>query len=150
MSNWNYRIIRKALGDTASYEIHEVYYNDKNGIESWTEEAVMPSGETSDELRNDIFYFLSAFKHPVLEISQRDGKEMLCEYGEEDEEDEMFKLNSMHYFEVMDRAFVAASHFEEFVWAHPAVQKDEQLKEPAKKIIDAMNELYQVAGRALT
>ncbi|OHD71510.1 MAG: hypothetical protein A2W19_16005 [Spirochaetes bacterium RBG_16_49_21] len=140
MSYWDYRVIRKTQNDAVSYEIHEVYYNDKDEIESWTEEPVSPMGETCNELRNDIFYFMSAFRHPVLNMVQEDKKERL-----EECEDEQ-TVNPGHYFEVMDRASVVLAHFDEFIVSHPVVRKNDHLKESAQKIIEALYGFYNEAA----
>lgn len=79
MSHWNYRIIWKyhKESDASTYQIHEVYYDDKNMIEGWTQSPVEPMGESLEELRNDIAHFLKAFEKPVLTESIQNGKEVL-------------------------------------------------------------------------
>jgi hypothetical protein len=78
MTFWNYRVIRKnhRKTDSCSYHIHEVYYDDKNNIESWIRSPVEPMGETLAELRGDIHFFLKAFHKPVLIETNRDGKDV--------------------------------------------------------------------------
>ena len=70
MSHWNYRVIRNRHTETDSvtYQVHEVYYREDGGIEGWTQEPVAPLGETAEELREDIRYFLHAFRCPILEV----------------------------------------------------------------------------------
>jgi hypothetical protein len=140
MSYWNYRVIRKSRDDAVSYEIHEVYCNEKDEIEGWTEEPMLPTGETCAELRNDVFYFMSAFKYPVLNAVQEGGKERLMEWDDEQ------PVNPGHYFEVMDRASVVMAHFDDFVASHPVVRKDKHLKEAAQKIIKALYGFYNEAA----
>ncbi len=141
MSYWDYRVIRKTQNDAVSYEIYEVYYNDKDEIENWTEEPVSPMGETCNELRNDIFYFMSAFRHPVLNMVKEGKKERL-----EECEDEQ-TVNPGHCFEVMDRASVVLAHFDDFVASHPVVRKNNHLKESAQEIVDVLYGFYnEVAG----
>jgi len=53
--------------DTVSFQVHEVYYTDAGGIERWTENPVAPSAESPAELREDIRWFLQAFRRPILE-----------------------------------------------------------------------------------
>ena len=103
MSSWNYRVIRKPTPDTDSvvYQIHEVYYREDGTIEGWTAEPVTPLGESVEELREDIRYFLQAFRRPVLEEKTASGTELLLE----DSHDTL--INEGHYFEFMDRAAVA-------------------------------------------
>ena len=76
MSYWKYRVIRKhhKESDTNTYQIHEVYYKEDGAIEGWTESAVEPLGETPDELREDIRFFMKAFQKPILEEQVKDKK----------------------------------------------------------------------------
>ncbi len=103
MSHWNYRVVRKASSDpdSVSFQIHEVYYSDAGGIEGWTEHPVAPGGESPTELREDIRWFLQAFRRPVLEACLVDGREQLVADGSDR------PINEGHYFESMDRACVA-------------------------------------------
>lgn len=106
MSHWNYRVVRKPWPDTdsVSYELHEVYYTDEGAIESWTADPVAPRGESSAELREDVRWFLQAFRRPILEARSVEG----CEVLVEDEYDH--PINEGHYFELMDRASVALDY----------------------------------------
>jgi hypothetical protein len=139
---WNYRIIKKifADNDSAQYEIHEVYY-EGNSISGWTENSVKPSGASVAELREDIRYFLQAFKRPVLEEKIIDGKEVLIK------DDDYLEINDGHYFEFMDRAFVASEYIHQFLGSHPLIRKEENLKHFYEKAALALAELYQEAGR---
>ncbi len=76
---WNHRIIKKKNNQTTTYEIHEVYYDDSGAVEGWTKDAVSPFGESLDELKADLKYFLHSFKSPILELVLKDGKEILTE-----------------------------------------------------------------------
>jgi hypothetical protein len=139
---WNYRIIKKTFADNDSsqYEIHEVYYEGKS-ISGWTENSVKPSAESVAELREDIRYFLQAFKHPVLEEKIIDGKELLVE------NDDHSEINDGHYFEFMDRASVSLDYIYQFLGSHPLIRKEENLKHFYEKAASALAELYQEAGR---
>lgn len=65
---WSYRVLRTSdEAGEAVYRIHEVYYGDDGSIDGWTVEPVQPLGESLSELREDIRYFLAAFRKPVLE-----------------------------------------------------------------------------------
>lgn len=79
MSYWNHRVIRKSHDDfeELSYQIHEVYYEDDGSIMAWTESAMQPLGETPEELREDIRFFLKAFQKPILEEQEVEGKPTL-------------------------------------------------------------------------
>ena len=65
-----YRAVRKhhTEVDSVTYHVHEVFYQEDGSIESWTQEPVTPMGETAEELREDIRYFLHAFRCPILEV----------------------------------------------------------------------------------
>lgn len=55
-------------------------------------------------------------------------------------------LNEGHYFELMDRASVFASIFEDHVAAHPVVEADECLGELVERARELHGEIYQRAG----
>ncbi|MDE2999426.1 MAG: hypothetical protein OXU79_10170 [Gemmatimonadota bacterium] len=116
---WNYRVIRKhhADTDTSTYHIHEVYYGEEREIERWTEDPVEPLGETAAELREDIRYFLQAFRLPILEEKATDDGPTLAP------DDSDFAINDGHYFELLDRASVAVDYVDQFVGSHPLVTK---------------------------
>ena len=69
---WNNRIIHhhdpKGPGHFCDwYEIHEVFYNDNDKVESWTEDGVGPFGNTLEELRSSYDMMVEAFDLPMLE-----------------------------------------------------------------------------------
>ena len=138
---WNYRIIRTVQNNTFHYSIHEVYYNKNGKIEAWTEEPVLPFGESEDELREDINHFLQAFKLPILEKGRINGKERLKEIKEDQ------ALNRGHYFEFLDRTFVAMEYIHQFLGCHPVLRKEKKLRELYQQIANFLAELYQEAGR---
>ena len=140
MSYWNYRIIRRMRDEVITFGVHEVYYSDDSEIEFWTEEPVLPSGESAGELREDVFHFMSAFKYPVLHAGLVEGKEKLSV------DNESCTVNRNHFFEVMDRASVVMGHFDEFVASHPAVRADERLREAAQRTVDALYAFYSEAA----
>jgi hypothetical protein len=59
---WNYRVIEHEK----MFYIHEVYYNDKGEITAISENPMHPCGESLDELKSDMEYFLQALNRPVL------------------------------------------------------------------------------------
>ena len=61
--NWDYRVIKHS----GMFTIHEVYYNDKGDITSISQDPMGPSGDTLEELKDDMKYFLQALDMPVLE-----------------------------------------------------------------------------------
>lgn len=68
---WGYRVFlvpaSGPLGDDA-YVIREVYYDEDDQIEFWSDENIFPVGETLIDLEQDIHTFLEAFSYPVLTI----------------------------------------------------------------------------------
>ncbi len=141
MSSWNYRIIKIIGSGEPIYRIHEVYYDNNGKIEGWTKEPVLPYGENVDELREDIYYFLQAFRQPILELKEENGKEELIEIEEEQ------ALNRGHYFEFLDRTFVAMEYIYQFLGCHPVLRKEQKLRELYQRVEKLMAELYQEAGR---
>ena len=141
MASWNYRIIKTIDYDEPIYRIHEVYYDDNGMIEGWTKEPVLPYGENVNELREDIYYFLQAFRQPILELKEENGKEELIEIEEEQ------PLNHGHYFEFLDRTFVAMEYIYQFLGCHPVLRKEQKLRELYHRVEELMAELYQEAGR---
>jgi hypothetical protein len=75
--SWNYRIVRRQFKEHTSYQVHEVYYRPDGKIEGWTENPVIPAGETPEELKKDFSRQLLAFENPVL-----DYEELIQEFSE--------------------------------------------------------------------
>lgn len=145
MSHWNYRVIRKyhEESDSSTYQIHEVYYDDENMIEGWTQSPVEPMGESLAELRNDIQYFIKAFQKPVLTEIIKNEKEVLIV------NEEVAEINSGHYPELLDRSWVATDYLHQFIGSHPVVRNNRELFEIYLKAEEALSLLYQRVG-ALT
>jgi len=64
--SWNYRIIRRNFKEHTSYQVHEVFYRQDGTIEGWTENPIIPEGETPEELKQDFSRQLLAFESPIL------------------------------------------------------------------------------------
>lgn len=60
--SWEYRVIEH----DGMFTIHEVYYNDKGDVISISQDPMGPSGDTLEELKSDMEYFLEALDMPVL------------------------------------------------------------------------------------
>jgi len=73
--SWDYRVIEH----NGMFTIHEVYYNDKGGITSISQDPMGPSGDTLEELKDDMEYFLQALDMPVLK-----KEEIILDSGRED------------------------------------------------------------------
>ena len=68
MSTWNYRVLERKDKKTGekTYAIHEVYYNENGNPDGCTKNSIAPMGESLEELKGDIEYYLRALKKPVL------------------------------------------------------------------------------------
>ena len=61
-TSWDYRVIERG----GAFTVHEVHYNEKGDIISISEDPMGPSGETLEELKADMEFFLQALGRPVL------------------------------------------------------------------------------------
>lgn len=77
--SWNYRVIRqKVIVDDEefdSFAIHEVYYDEDGKPGSITSDPVEPSGQTLQELGEDLRRMVAALNKPVLEYDDFNDKE---------------------------------------------------------------------------
>ncbi len=69
---WDYRVFREKDGD---YAVREVYYDANGSILACTENAVEPTGESLEELAQDLEWFGEALKLPVLTLDDIPGHE---------------------------------------------------------------------------
>lgn len=79
-SHWNDRVIHRTHEHGEhEYAIHEVHYRDDK-VWAWTESPVAPSGESIEELREQLQRFLFALDRPILvETKRSDGSDCLVE-----------------------------------------------------------------------
>ena len=98
-------------------------------------------GETVDELREDIRFFIKAFQKPVLKEETEKGKPVLVP------QNDIQEINDGHYFELMDRAGVAVDYIYQFLGCHPVIRKEDNLRELYEQAEKALAELYQEAGQ---
>lgn len=66
MSHWNYRVIRRETDGVPYYAIYEVYYNEADEAEFWSQEPVAPSGNDLDDLHLGLDNMRKALAAPVL------------------------------------------------------------------------------------
>lgn len=64
MITWEYRLFR----DQEGYHIREVFYNDNGEIAGCTKDAVVPTGNTPNELAEQIEEFKLAMQKPALTL----------------------------------------------------------------------------------
>lgn len=98
-------------------------------------------GESVAELREDIRYFLSAFRQATLEETRVDGRDLLkpC--------DEALEINPGHYPEALDRTWVAQDFCYEYLGSHPVIRRDPALSALYERASDALGQLYQAIGQ---
>ena len=69
--SWNYRVIRKTtyMGTKTyhSYNLYEVYYDERGRVQATSEEPIVPAGENIIELMRDLCAMFKAFALPILE-----------------------------------------------------------------------------------
>ena len=68
--SWNYRVMKKKIRGEDVFEIHEVYYTTEGKVKAWTENPIIPYGETMEELKEDILMQSRALEKPVLDYDQ--------------------------------------------------------------------------------
>lgn len=61
--------------------------------------------------------------------------------------EQRFGPGSFGYHELLDRAYLLASNWEEFVATHPTTLIDPERYRKAQEIAEAMAEFYQLVGR---
>ncbi len=66
MSYWNYRVVEHTVREEIFYQIHEVYYNDKDEITLMSVDPIAPAGDNRVELKQDIEKMLEATMKPAL------------------------------------------------------------------------------------
>jgi hypothetical protein len=66
MAHWNHRVIKRTIGDSESFGIHEVYYNDDGSVEGCTIDPVAVDCDTLDDLRETLERMLRCLDKPVL------------------------------------------------------------------------------------
>ena len=138
---WNHRVLRKPHPNgTVTYHIHEVYYEDDGCIVGWTEEPVTPMDHELHGVRETIRVMGHAVRRPVLEeVATSEGRALVS-----DESDDA--INAGHYWEFLDRAYVAREYIEQFLGSHPVLGKEDGLRAAYSKAAEALAELYQLAG----
>ncbi|MDL1956055.1 MAG: hypothetical protein LWW95_03240 [Candidatus Desulfofervidus auxilii] len=79
--------------------------------------------------------------NPILELKEENDKEELIEIKEEQ------PFNYGHYFEFLDRTFIAMEYIYQFLEYHPVLRKEKKLRKIYQKVEKLVAELYQEAGR---
>ena len=70
--SWNYRVIKgkSKITNEEYYVIGEVYYdnNDNNKIIAYSDDFIIPSGESKEDLLSNIKLMEEAFNNPIINI----------------------------------------------------------------------------------
>lgn len=77
MNSWNFRVTRRELVGEVEYAIREIYYDENRKIIGWTENASAPTGETNQELIEELIRMLAATQDKVIDITDEDNPEVL-------------------------------------------------------------------------
>jgi len=73
--SWDYRILKRTVGEDTGYGIHEVYYAPDGTPEMCSENPSIPFGETAEELADDLLGFAEALKKPILDYATFENRE---------------------------------------------------------------------------
>ena len=63
---WSYRVVVR----NGEYAIYEVYYDEVGNVSAFTDEPVYPTGESLEELGDDMQYYQQALRQPVLDYDE--------------------------------------------------------------------------------
>jgi hypothetical protein len=91
--SWNYRVIlipadADALFSEDAFVIREVFYNEDDEIEFWSEEDATSMGTTFEELCDDYDNMTAAFEKPILLLTEdENGEPCLIELDDEEDEE---------------------------------------------------------------
>ncbi len=68
---WNYRIFREKIDGEYTYNIRDVYYNNKGKPKAWGKDPQYPRGETKYNLASDLIAMQRAILSPILEVTKK-------------------------------------------------------------------------------
>jgi len=72
---WNYRVVKYDTNENIIYRIHEVFYDQDDNIEFFTEDAVLPEGDSLKELMTDLQFMMDDVKEcPILSLKELNKK----------------------------------------------------------------------------
>ena len=67
MSHWNYRVMKRNVGNGEyDFGIYEVYYDDKGQVQGWTKESMTPTCPSEQGLLAEIELMKEAFKKETI------------------------------------------------------------------------------------
>lgn len=91
MGHWNYRVVRRDVGEDAILGIHEAYYDDQGRVSMISKEPDGVSAETVEGLREVLSWMREALEKPALDydkIPEPGAAGPVAEAEEEEEEEE--------------------------------------------------------------
>lgn len=80
---WNYRFVQKTVTYTLKnnkkisesyYDIHEIYYNEKNEIIAWSEEPMQLNIQSYNDYKTIIKQIKKASKYKILKLEKLEDK----------------------------------------------------------------------------
>lgn len=143
MTTWNYRVIKKpcAPGQDATYQIHEIYYQEDGTVDCWNHTPVEPLGISESGLRNDIQSFLGAFRLPILEEHFINGKQTLVAQSITTD---LADLEA----DYVSKASRASSYLYQVLGNHLLLKKDPSLRNAYDKVDQALSDLYELVNQS--
>ena len=69
--SWNYRITRETARGVTYYALREVYYDDGGRPEGWSADPVRFTGDTPQDIVEDLLLAASAWSRGVLDLDTR-------------------------------------------------------------------------------
>ncbi len=128
--SWNYRVIKHDEEDDENvyYGLHEVYYDEHQIINGWTEEALIV-GDTKKEIKTVLKMMLVDVKrHEVLIYSELSNKQTISDilirriskhYEEHNKQPDKLELNREQIKELLTECPYGASPLEEASGTQP-------------------------------
>lgn len=86
MSHWNHRLLKRDTKHGTIFGVYEVYYNSDGSIYAMTERPVELTGESPEDIEQEIQMILRALTTPVLDY---DKTVAIVEKGIKEEEEEL-------------------------------------------------------------
>lgn len=70
--HWNHRVLKRIEQGKPVYGIVEAFYDDDGEVEACSAAFEVPTGESLEELAQDLAWMLAAVKAPVLDEAELD------------------------------------------------------------------------------
>jgi hypothetical protein len=73
ISHWSYRATKKTIDGEVEWAVREVYFDNAGHAVGWTGDAIAPTGDNLDELRESLRRMLSGINHEPLDLDALEG-----------------------------------------------------------------------------